>query len=84
MQRSQLLWLMESDRNTKKFHNKAASRGKKNKIKLLKKDNRKITKDRKEMGNMAKEFFQQLYMTDPVVCPQELLHLVEPIISEDI
>jgi hypothetical protein len=32
---------------------------------------------------MARGFLQQIYMANPEVCPQELLMLVEPKISEE-
>jgi hypothetical protein len=32
---------------------------------------------------MARDFFYQLYQADPSVCPDELLHLFEPVISEE-
>jgi hypothetical protein len=62
MQRSRVTWLKEGDRNTNFFHMKAAGRARKNKITKLKKDDGRITKDNKEMGDMVKVFFQQLYM----------------------
>jgi hypothetical protein len=49
----------------------------------LKKDDGQIIKDRKELGDMTKDFFQHLYTSDPTVSPHDLLQLVEPIISED-
>jgi hypothetical protein len=39
LQRSQIAWLKEGDRNTKKNHRKATSRAKKNKVKWLRKEN---------------------------------------------
>jgi hypothetical protein len=35
------------------------------------------------MEKMARGFFQDLYREDPEVCPEELLGLVQPKISED-
>jgi hypothetical protein len=83
MQRSRVSWLKEGDRNTKFFHRKAAGRAKKNKITRLRTDDGRITKDKKEMGNMARDFFQQLYTQDPSVYPHELLQIVEPQITEE-
>jgi hypothetical protein len=83
LQRSCISWLKEGDRNTKFFHRKATSRAKKNKIKLLKKDNGEVTKEKKEMESMARDFFQQLYNVDPNVQPEGLLHLIQPKITEE-
>jgi hypothetical protein len=83
MQRSRVSWLKEGDRNTKFFHRKAAGRAKKNKITRLRTDDGRITKDKKEMGNIARDFFQQLYTQDPSVYPHDLLQIVEPQITEE-
>jgi hypothetical protein len=83
LQRSSISWLKEGDRNMKFFHRKATRRAKKNKIKLLKKDNGEVTKEKKEMESMARDFFQQLYKADPNVQPEGLLHLIQPKITEE-
>jgi hypothetical protein len=72
-----------TNRNTKFFHRKAAGRAKKNKITRLRTDDGRITKNKKEMGSMTMDFFQQLYTQDLIVCPQELLQLVEPQITDE-
>jgi hypothetical protein len=69
--------------NTKFFHMKAAGRAKKNKKRKLRVDDGHIIIDRKEMGNMARVFFQELYTKDHSVCPTELLHLIEPMITDE-
>jgi hypothetical protein len=56
MQQSQVSWLKEGDCDIKKFHRKATSRMKKNRITRLQTDNGRIMKNRKEMGNMARTF----------------------------
>lgn len=35
------------------------------------------------MQQMATDFFTELYTADPSVVPDELIHLIEPKISED-
>jgi hypothetical protein len=83
LQCSQISWLKEGDRNTKYFHCKAASRAKKNRIKLLRKEDGQIMKDKKEMANMTRDFFKKLYNVYPGVQPEELVNLFQPLIMED-
>jgi hypothetical protein len=83
LQRSRISWLREGDQNTKFFHRKVAGRAKKNKIKLLKKEDGVITKDKKEMESLARSFFSDLYKADPDVNPQAMLQLYEPTISPE-
>jgi hypothetical protein len=83
MQRSRISWLKEEDHNTKFFHRKAASRAKKDKITRLWTDDGRLTKNKKEMGDMARDFFQQLYTQDPAICPQDLLQLIESHITDE-
>jgi hypothetical protein len=52
--------LKEGDRNTKFFHRKAASRAKKNKIKLLKKGNGEVTKEKERDGINGKRLFSAI------------------------
>jgi hypothetical protein len=58
-------------------------RAKKNKIRLLRKEDGQIMKDKAEMEGMAHEFFRQLYSADQGVRPSELTQLFEPKISDD-
>jgi hypothetical protein len=81
MQRSRVAWLKEGDRNTKNFHMKAAGHVKKNKIRKLRYEDGCITIDREEMGTMTTAFFQKLYTEDQSICPNELLQLVEPMVT---
>jgi hypothetical protein len=60
LQWSRSSWLKEGDHNTKFFHRKAAGRGKKNRIDLLMKEDRVITKDRHKMEGMTNRFFSRL------------------------
>jgi hypothetical protein len=83
LQRSRIAWLKEGDRNTKYFHRKAARRAKKNTIKFLKKSDGQLTKDRKEMENMATVFFKELYTAEEHVNPKPLTGLFEEIIMEE-
>jgi hypothetical protein len=83
LQRSRISRLREGDRNTSFFHRKAAGRGKKNKVDRLRNDAGKIITDKKKLEEMTIGFFQQLYTADSGVCPNELLQLIEPNISEE-
>jgi hypothetical protein len=83
LQRSCILWLKEGDHNTNFFHQKAVGRMRKNKIKFLTKVDGQITRDRKEMQSMASNFLEDLYTADLDVNPQELLHLFQPMILEE-
>jgi hypothetical protein len=62
LHRSRILWLKEGDRNIKFFHRKAAGRVKKNKIKMLKREDGQITKDSKEMATMTLAYFLLEYI----------------------
>jgi hypothetical protein len=81
LQRSRIAWLKKGDQNTKFFHRKAP--GKKNSINLLKKDDGNITKDKKEMEDMTKVFFQSPYTADHSVCPDALVQSFEPRITDE-
>lgn len=83
LQRSKIQWLKEGDRNTKFFQRKAAWRAKKNKVKKLQKANGQFTQDKKEMETMTTEYFKELYKEDTAVCPDELLDIIEPKITEE-
>jgi hypothetical protein len=51
---------------------------------LLKKDDGVITRDKREVEDLARAFFNELYTGDPGVNPQALLQLYEPTISHDV
>jgi hypothetical protein len=71
------------DRNMKYFHRRAAHRAKKNRIKLLRKEDAQTTKIKAEMEGMTQEFFMNLYTADSTVAPDEIMHVFEPCISEE-
>jgi hypothetical protein len=57
LQRSQVTWLKEGDRNTKNFHQKAVWRARKNKIKKLKDDDGVWQEVPSDMERMATSYF---------------------------
>jgi hypothetical protein len=83
LQRSRIAWLKEGDWNTKYFHQKAAGRAKKNTIKLLKKHDGQVTRDKKEMESLTTNFFNELYTADPAVQPNQVIDLFQPLITEE-
>jgi hypothetical protein len=83
-QRSRIEWLKEGDKNTKFFHKKSTWRKRKNNITKLKKDDGTIVDNAEEMGDMATNFFQNLFTADQSVVPEDILNLIEPRILDRI
>jgi hypothetical protein len=83
LQRSRVDWLREGDRNTKFFHRRVVGRAKKNAIKVLRNRNHEITKDRREMEGLARDYFIDLHEADSGVDPQGIMHLFQPTVSQD-
>lgn len=82
-QRSQITWLKEGDKNTKYFHLKASWRARKNKVKKLRRPNGSLVSNEKEMGEVARDFFQNLYMKDENLDPTELFNLFQTKITAE-
>jgi hypothetical protein len=82
-QRSRINWLKEGDRNTKKIHQKATWRARKNKIERLMKPDGSMTEDKEEMEDMATKFFTDLYTADKHVQPDIITDSVQVQISQD-
>jgi hypothetical protein len=61
---------------------KGHQQGKKEPNQNVKKVDGSITKDKGEIEEMARQFFQELYVTDPNVQPHEIWDLYEPKISQ--
>jgi hypothetical protein len=83
LQRSRISWLMEGDRNTRYFHMQAKWRARKNKIKKLKCGDGSWCDAPDEMKGMARDYFVDMFMADPGVCPNQVLNHVEPKITNE-
>lgn len=60
-QRSRVLWLRESDKNTKFFHQRASGRKRRNSIRELKDDNGVSHEGDEAVGKLAVEYFKGLF-----------------------
>ena len=77
LQRSRISWLKEGDRNTCFFHNKAVWRAKKNKIVSPKDENERVVKRQEDMKKVDCSFFNNLFLQDDSVCPNEIINLMK-------
>jgi hypothetical protein len=77
LQRSRINWLREGDRNTKFFHSKAVWRARKNRIKKLRDDNGAWQDNVQVMGQMATNYFKNLFEADASIVPDPVLELFE-------
>lgn len=82
MQRSRIAWLLEGDKNTRFFHQKAAWRSKKNRIERLKCGEHWVDNP-EEMGVVVQDFFGPLYTRDDDVDQAPLLPLFEQVVTEE-
>jgi hypothetical protein len=69
LQRSRVAWLQEGDKNTKFFHQRAAWRARKNRIRKLRKVDGVWEHDGRAMAGMANDYFKSLYTRDDHVNP---------------
>jgi hypothetical protein len=83
MQRSRIAWLQEGDRNTKYFHPRASWRRRKNKVRCLKREDGSWTMDSNEMGNLATQFFQELYTQEENINPNIITDCIHAAVNED-
>jgi hypothetical protein len=65
LQRARVDWLREGDRNTKFFHQRAAWRARKNRIRKLRRESGEWVHDHANMKEMVNDYFQNLYSKDP-------------------
>jgi hypothetical protein len=83
-QRSRLDWLCEGDQNTKYFHQRATWRAKKNRISKLSNGLGKTTTNMEEMKEIASSFFENLYLEDNNVYPNDVLNLISPRVTSEV
>lgn len=83
MQRSQVDWLREGDRNTKIFQSRAVWRARKNKVKRLIDDEGCGHGDHRVMSSMVTSYFQSLFTCDTTLEQQSLLDLYEKKVTPD-
>jgi hypothetical protein len=83
LQRSRVAWLREGDRNTKFFHQPAAWRARKNRIRKLRRGDGVWVHDMNEMIGMVNDYFKTLYDKDDNVNPQVVSSLFEACITSD-
>jgi hypothetical protein len=83
MQRSQITWLKEGDRNTRFFHQKAVWRARRNKIKKLKDDDDVWYDAPSDMERMASSYFQELFTRDPSLNADDLVSMTQERVSVD-
>jgi hypothetical protein len=81
LQRSRVAWQQEGDKNTKFFHQRAAWRARKNRIRKLQKVDGVWEHDGRAMAGMANDYFKSLYTRDDHVNPQEIINIFEPQIT---
>jgi hypothetical protein len=84
LQRSRVAWLREGDRNTKFFHQRAAWRARKNRIRKLRRGDGEWVHDKEEMKGMVNDYFRTLYEKDENVDPQVITGLFEHCVTNDI
>jgi hypothetical protein len=75
-QRSRVQWLADGDKNTRFFHLRASQRRRKNKVTEMVKEDGSIESREPELGNMATQFYKNLYTSEGVQDMDEVLRIV--------
>lgn len=82
-QRSRIQWLNLGDRNTHFFHQSTIQRRQFNKIFRLKNDNGVWLNSEKDIAASISQYFEQIYTTDGPRDWDDVLNLVDPIITPE-
>ncbi|CAO2192714.1 unnamed protein product [Urochloa humidicola] len=83
LQRSRVSWLKEGDRNTRFFHQRAAWRARRNKIRRIKNTEGDWVNDQVMMKGMVNQYFEMLYSKDPHVNPDVVSSLFTSHITDE-
>ena len=81
-QRSRMVWLVVRDKNTKFFHQQAIQRRRTNKIVGLSNSNGQWCTDGFEIGNIAVQYFEDIFGSSYPYRMDETLSIVPPVVSE--
>ncbi|XP_075650090.1 uncharacterized protein LOC142620636 [Castanea sativa] len=82
-QRSRALWPKEGDQNTKKFHNRASHKYKRNRIEELKNETRGVCTNEEEIAIILIDYYQQLFTSASPSHVEEVLRAIPFIITEE-
>ncbi|KAF7146318.1 hypothetical protein RHSIM_Rhsim04G0150700 [Rhododendron simsii] len=82
-QRSRIKWLRMGDKNSRFFHLSTIQRRQRNQVMRLKDSSGVWRTDQKEIAEIIKGHFQELYKSPPSRDFGDLISLVEPVILED-
>jgi hypothetical protein len=81
-QRSRVLWLREGDRNTSYFQRQAAQRKRTNKIEGLERIDGSVCENMEDTHTEVQSFYQSLYQSQGFREMDELLHFVQPKVTQ--
>ncbi|KAM0917416.1 hypothetical protein ACQ4PT_009527 [Festuca glaucescens] len=81
--RSRQEWLRASDKNTKFFQNRASHRRRKNTIRGIRCPDGSWCKSNEGMSRLAHDFYQKLYTSEGSSGGQEVLDLMQELVSEE-
>ena len=82
-QRLRISWMREGDRNTKFFHECASQRKRTNEIKQLRSQDGAWVLEKEELGGLVNNYFQNLFTTSNPVGVNQVVNLVDRVVTED-
>jgi hypothetical protein len=84
LQRSRVAWLQEGDQNTKFFHQRAAWRARKNRIRRLRGEDGEWVQTKEVVTGMVNDYFNSLYARDDHLNPQEIIDLFDTRVTDEV